>query len=98
MTYQQLLALKSMEECSELAQRFSKLIQFGEDEIENGQSLTNIERLQLELTDLMCVIQMFNDELPLNKELRTIPTVEELKVKENKINKYLKYSQELGEL
>ncbi|RDT14077.1 hypothetical protein, partial [Escherichia coli] len=40
------------EECNEIAVRASKAIRFGLDEIQPGQSLTNAQRLALELDDL----------------------------------------------
>ena len=41
------LLLKVMEECAEVSQRASKLIQFGWDEVEAGQELNNQQRLQI---------------------------------------------------
>ena len=97
MTLRQFYLLKLAEECNEVAQRCSKQMQFGRDEIEPGQNLTNEERLRNEINDLMAVIDMLegiNEISPLPVE-----QIEELaEVKREKIAKYLKYSQELGQV
>jgi len=53
------------EEASEIIQRASKVIRFGFDGIEQGQRLTNRERLRAELTDLLALVAMLNDECDL---------------------------------
>lgn len=52
LTIQQYRLLKLAEECAEVAQRCSKQIQFGADEVQPGQILSNAERLRDELLDL----------------------------------------------
>ena len=47
-----------IEECSEVQQRATKLLRFGRDEIQPGQTLTNSDRLSLELGDLACMVEM----------------------------------------
>lgn len=92
MTRNQYLLLKLSEECSEVAQRCSKQIQFGKDEIQKGQELTNQKRLHSELVDLTAIIQLLNEA----GEITPIPNLEELiEQKKEKIKKYLRYSQEL---
>ena len=90
------LLLKVMEECAEVSQRASKLIQFGWDEVEAGQELNNQQRFQNEVTDLICVLQMLNSSIVTPVKLHT--TLEEFSNKVSKINKYHKYAKELGEL
>lgn len=99
MKYNQFLLMKLMEECSEVAQRCSKLVQFGYDEVEKGQELTNHQRLQAEIYDLVSMIMMLNLNSHNNScKFDLIPPPEEFAKKQDKVNKYLKYSQELGEL
>jgi NTP pyrophosphatase (non-canonical NTP hydrolase) len=93
----QFLLLKLMEECSEVAQRASKQIQFGKLEVQNGQSLTNAERLKLELLDLVAVAILLQrkGELP---EFDDIDLEDIIEAKRLKMMKYLKMSHGLGEL
>ena len=53
------------EEASEVVQRASKAIRFGFGSIEQGQKHTNREQLCAELTDLLAVVTMLNDECDL---------------------------------
>lgn len=46
------------EECAEVIQRATKVLRFGMEEIEPGQTLTNRERLQGEVNDLIAVIEL----------------------------------------
>ena len=50
-----------IEECAEVAQRATKLLRFGRDEIQPGQNLTNAQRLSAELGDLMVMVNMCRD-------------------------------------
>lgn len=90
------LLLKVMEECAEVSQRASKLIQFGWDEVEAGQELNNRQRFQNEVTDLICVLQMLNSSIVTPVKLHT--TLEQFSDKVEKVAKYYKYSKDLGEL
>jgi len=93
----QFLLLKLAEECVEVAQRASKQIQFGKDEIQRDQTESNAARLRNELMDLICVASMLHDV----DELPRI-TVEELAharlIKKQKLQKYLDLSASLGQL
>lgn len=108
MTKEKFLLLKLIEECAEVAQRASKQIQFGTHESQ-GQSglsdnktpetqLTNAQRLKAELTDLYVIVNLLqlNGAIPPTaggKEFRLA------KVKKiAKLNKYLAYSRQLGEI
>ncbi len=95
MNKQQFLLLKLAEECMEVAQRASKHIQFGPNEIQKDQSLTNSQRLKNELLDLYAVVGLLLDEgEPLSftpKEYK-----QGKKAKLEKLNKYLKHSHSLG--
>ncbi len=46
------------EECNEVAQRASKALRFGLDEIQPGQPLSNAERIKQEFVDLLAVWAM----------------------------------------
>ncbi len=46
------------EECSEVAQRVSKALRFGIDEVQPGQELTNADRITYEMVDLVAVFDM----------------------------------------
>lgn len=100
MTYEKFLLLKIMEESSELAQRASKAIQFGLNETEKNQPFTNLERLQQELNDLLCVVSILNTELISNGSPLLSLDIKPHQVKEKaeKIERYLSYSESLGEL
>lgn len=50
---------KIAEECSEVAQRALKAMQFGLDEIQPGQDQDNLERLVEEFQDLMITFENF---------------------------------------
>lgn len=58
MTKEEHLFVKLMEECAEVIQRTSKLLQFGPTEVQEGQTQTNIERLVFELKDMQCTMVM----------------------------------------
>lgn len=84
-----------MEECAEVAQRASKAARFGFGEIQPGQFLTNAERLEQEMTDLLTVYQMLANEgvvAPLGEAMG------ERGSKREKVEKFLRYSAECGRL
>lgn len=58
MTRQDHLLVRAMEECNELAQRISKALVFGMEEVQPGQTLTNRERIYGEYYDLRAVLGM----------------------------------------
>jgi hypothetical protein len=74
------------EECAEVAQRCSKMLRFGKDNVQEGQFLTNAERLIYEYNDLRAVVEML-------EELKTIELDEEtcrlqIEAKKAKINSF----------
>lgn len=77
------------EECAEVAQRVSKALRFGLDEVQPGQSLTNAERIVGELVDLNAVVVMLVTRM-------TIPPLPgaagPYEAKRAKVSKYLEYS------
>lgn len=94
MDREQLLFLKLMEEASEVSQRASKIIQFGMEEVQSGQSLTNRERLNEELQDLEAIIDMLNSECLIGFDKNWVLA----RNKHAKVNKYAEYSKSLGRL
>ncbi len=50
------------EECAEVIHRASKVIRFGENEIEPRQDYTNVERLAHELDDISAICEMLIEE------------------------------------
>ncbi len=94
MTKQEHLYVKLMEECAEVQQRAAKLMQFGSEEKEPGQDLTNAQRLRNELNDLLTIVDMLECAgLPQNSAKQE---ADHIANKYLKVEKYLKYSQELG--
>lgn len=94
MTRLQLLLIKVAEECNETAQRALKAAQFGMEEIENGQDLTNAQRLVGEFNDVFAMMEMVKDEsFP---SILSLVNPELVRIKKERVEKYLKLSQELG--
>lgn len=62
MDLEQFLLIKIAEECDEISQRALKAAQFGLDEVQNGQGLSNAERLIGELNDLAGVLSLMKQE------------------------------------
>lgn len=46
-----------VEECAEVQQRATKMMRFGVDEVQEGQDLTNADRLADEVGDLIAVLE-----------------------------------------
>ncbi len=91
MTRNELLLAQLSEECNEVAQRVIKALRFGLSEIQPGQPLTNAQRINDELNDLMTVHRMLCDAGCLErvgKQAWEIHT----QVKEAKVEKYLAFS------
>ena len=95
MTRQQHLLICLAEECAEVAQRASKALRFGLQEIQPGQHLTNAERLADEAIDLQAVLKMLTDgkhlDLGVDARRRT-----DLKIA--KVCEFLRYSKSQGTL
>lgn len=87
------------QECNEVAHRISKLLQFGSDEVEEGQpgqgEGTNAERVRGEMLDVFAVYKML-------VEARLIQDVDDksfavaLSIKEDRVRRWLAYSQQVG--
>ena len=57
---QEEIMLICQEECAEVAQAISKVFRFGVDGLHNG--VSNRERLEEEIGDLLCMIEMLTEE------------------------------------
>lgn len=83
------------EECTEVGQRASKAIRFGLNEVQKGQDLDNKERLHLELTDLVAVVLLLNNEFEFNFDFDDLDWAA-IKAKHEKIEKFYEYSKKCG--
>jgi NTP pyrophosphatase (non-canonical NTP hydrolase) len=97
MTTRQYLLMKLAEECAEVGQRAIKQAQFGKDEVQKNQLLTNAQRLRQELTDLAAVVVSLEKIGEIVK-----PSREELlagiEAKIEKMRKYRAYSETLNQV
>jgi len=81
------------EECAEVAQRVSKALRFGLQEVQEGQELTNAERITQELNDFHAAYAMLCED-------GTIPIIDlaASDAKRLKVEKFLDYSKRMGRL
>ncbi len=82
------------EECAEVAHRASKALRFGLREIQEGQTLTNAERIVYEFSDLYSVVLLMHQQ----NLLPTTIDVEAVKKKTDKLMEFLAYSKKCGTL
>ena len=92
MTKQEHLLTIAAEECVEVAQRLTKALRFGMEEVQPGQTLTNRERIYAEYYDLravlgMCGIDAWDDSLQAKN-------AEQEKVQ--KVEHFLAYAEQCG--
>lgn len=90
MTRQEHLLIILAEECNEVAQRASKALRFGMEEVQPEQESSNAERLVQEFNDLLAVAFML--------KLEGIGNPASLYAKISKVEKFLEYSKECGKL
>ncbi len=82
------------EECAEATQRVTKALRFGLFEVQEGQPLNNMARLSGELTDVVALIELLNEEgvyLP-------VYTQENIDAKKERVEKYMELSRAQGRL
>lgn len=76
------------EECCEVGKRASKALRFGVDEVQDGQPLTNAERIALEVGDVLEVVAQLVDMGTLN-----LAAIEEGQDrKKSQLSKYLQFA------
>ena len=93
MNKQEYLLTTLSEECSEVIKELSKALRFGLYACEPGSIITNSEKIQHELGDLIGVMQMIIDEGYIgNIDLGVILS------KKEKVIKYMGYSRDIGTL
>lgn len=86
------------EECAEVAQRASKALRFGLDEVEPGQEATNAERLFEEYNHVRAVYTMLAWEHGFPDIDRGYVGHKQREEKERKVERFLAYSAECGTL
>lgn len=84
------------EECAEVAQRVSKALRFGLEEIQPGQRETNADRIVAELADLWAVTTLLEHEGAFKAHGDHFLDLAE--AKRDKLAKFMKYSVECGML
>lgn len=82
------------EECDEVGQRAMKALRFGLHEVQEGQTLNNAERIALELTDLLGVVQILESR----GDIKVDRSPEAMLRKEARILKYMRYAAKSGAL
>jgi hypothetical protein len=88
------LLILIIEECAEVIQEVCKAIRFGLDEVRPSQELTNGQRINYEINDLACVIDLAAKEKIINQTIYFDMRAR----KEEKVRKYMNYSRDIGVL
>jgi len=97
MTRREHLLTNAAEECTEVGQRLSKALRFGLQEIQPGQTETNIERIRYELDDLLTVLAMAGI-IEIDHEGAVYVDAGRQGKKERKVEKFLEYAEQCGTL
>lgn len=94
LTKEQYLLICLAEECAEVAQRASKALRFGLDEVQPGQEWSNRQRLEREVIDLFAITHAMSnvDMLQISEEDGDAM----LDAKLDKLAQYMAYSVEQG--
>lgn len=82
------------EECNEVALRVSKALRFGLDEVQPGQTLTNRQRIMVEVNDLYAALKMLGDDNVIDPN----PDPSAVQAKIVKVEEFLVYSASCGRL
>lgn len=100
MTRQDHLLTIIAEECVETAQRATKALRFGLEEVQPGQDMSNAKRLMQEFVDLHSVIGMLSEHNDsFGKEYRNVSQeVDWENAKIEKVEHFLEYSAQQGRL
>lgn len=86
------LLVKLAEECVKTAQRATKALTFGLDEIQEGQELTNAERIVYEFNDIVTIIIELKRLGVIGKYINE----DMIFLKRKKLDKYMEYSRSQG--
>ena len=92
MTKTELLLTILAEECAETAHRASKAIRFTPEEIQDGQNLTNAERIKYEFNDIVAVMEILQEQ----EFFTSIVDRFAIERKKDKLRQYMEYSESLG--
>lgn len=92
MTRQEHLLTILIEECNETAQRATKALRFGLEEVQPEQDATNAERIVYEFNDIVAVMELLYAEGGLPKVFDAVSAG----LKKVKIEKYFSYSSNCG--
>jgi hypothetical protein len=95
MTVKQHAILKLIEECAEVQHQAAKLMQFGPDDKEPGQTQTNATRLRYELDDLWSAMWRIEELKVLRPTDHTTMKIHHHR-KQGKVDHFLNYSRKLG--
>jgi hypothetical protein len=98
MDSEQYLLGKLAEECSELAQRALKAQQFGLDEVQEGQSKSNRERLLEEYLDVIIIMAFLEKRCGVQATASSELSEANFQAKLEKVAKYAALAQRLGKL
>lgn len=92
MNLQEYLLVSLAEECAEVAQRATKALRFGINEIQPGQPYPNGMRLMDELDDLLLIVKMLQDDghLPTSSS--------DIESKRQKVFRFMDFAEECGKL
>ncbi|HWL50792.1 MAG TPA: hypothetical protein VNQ90_00045 [Chthoniobacteraceae bacterium] len=93
MTKEEHLLTILAEECMEVAQRCSKALRFGLDEVQPGQSLTNSQRITEEFGDLLGAFELLHQKAEVAR-----PSEIAVMNKIDKIEVFMGYSRQCGTL
>ncbi len=96
MNFDQYLLISLMEECNEVAQRCSKALRFGLQEVEPTQQLTNDQRIMDEMVDLRAVVVELQQRGHLIGLLNPKYVADRTRRKREKIAHFAKYSKAQG--
>jgi hypothetical protein len=94
MTRDEHLLVKLLEEAAEVQQRVTKALNFGIDEVQPEQEMTNEQRIVEELNDFIAVVEMLQEAHVLKTALSKAAQT----AKKRKVEHYLEYSRSLGRL
>lgn len=84
------------EECAEVTQRVMKALRFGLNETQPGQEFDNLDRLYVELVDLIAMLELLNERCVLKEA--PADYAEAIALKKAKVLKYMEYARSVGAL